>query len=61
MLNVFFQGNTLGLPSHAVGIWAKPFEQRAHPVDLEQRWEILFFCKLYPEKMAMGTRHPEGT
>ncbi len=50
-------------PSHAVGIWAEPFEQRTHPVGLasgEQRWEIWFFCRAYPEKMVMATRHTEG-
>jgi hypothetical protein len=49
----------VGIPSHAVGIWAKRFEQRAHAVGLasgEPRWEIWFFCKSYPEKMAMAAR-----
>jgi hypothetical protein len=26
--------NHPGIPSHAVGIWAEPFEQRVHPVGL---------------------------
>jgi hypothetical protein len=50
-------------PSHAVGIWAVPFEQHEHPVGLvlgEQRWEIRFFCRSSPDKMAMVARHTEG-
>ncbi len=57
------RSNHPGTPSHAVGIWVERFEQRAHPVGLasgEQRWEIWFFCKSYPEKMAMAARHTEG-
>jgi hypothetical protein len=26
----------------------------------EQRWETWFFCKSYPDKMAMATRHTGG-
>jgi hypothetical protein len=53
MSYVVFQGDASETPSHAVGIWAERFEQRADPVDLalgEQRWEIWFFCKFCPEK-----------
>ncbi len=39
------------------------FEQFAQPVGLasgEQRWEIWFFCKSHPKKMAMAARHTAG-
>jgi hypothetical protein len=55
--------NHPGTPSHAVGIWAKPFELCERLLGLvsgEQAWEILFFCSSCPEKMAMAAHHADG-
>ena len=55
--------NHPGTPSHALDIWTDRFEQGAHSVGVasgEQRWEIWFFCKSYPEKMVMAARHTGG-
>jgi hypothetical protein len=55
--------NHPGTPSHAVGVWAKPFDLCAHTVGLasgKQSWEILFSCSSNPEKVAIAARHAEG-